>query len=48
ELKAARAKGSFRDLHGFLRGKTKRRVLSIEEINEAIAEAGAAAGPGQG
>ena len=44
ELKAARAKGSFRELHGFLKGKTNGRVLSIEEINEAIAEAGAAAG----
>ncbi|MER8394227.1 type II toxin-antitoxin system PrlF family antitoxin [Mesorhizobium sp. M1340] len=47
ELRAGRAKGSFRDLHGFLRGKTNGRVLSIEEINEAIAEAGAAAGSGK-
>lgn len=47
ELRAARAKGSFRDLHGFLRGKMNGRVLSIEEINEAIAEAGAAAGSGK-
>ncbi|MER8864321.1 AbrB/MazE/SpoVT family DNA-binding domain-containing protein [Mesorhizobium sp. M0751] len=47
ELKAARARGSFRDLHAFLRGKTNRRVLSIEEINEAISEAGAAAGSGK-
>jgi len=44
ELKAARAKGSFRELYGFLKGKTNGRVLSIEEINEAIAEAGTAAG----
>ncbi|MER8576255.1 AbrB/MazE/SpoVT family DNA-binding domain-containing protein [Mesorhizobium sp. M1338] len=44
ELKAARPKGSFRELHGFLKGKTNGRVLSIEEIDEAIAEAGAAAG----
>lgn len=47
ELKAARPKGSFRDLHGFLKGKTSGRVLTIEEINEAIAEAGAAAGAGK-
>ncbi len=47
ELKAARPKSSFRNLHGFLKGKTNGRVLSIEEINEAIAEAGAAAGAGQ-
>ncbi|MER8406115.1 AbrB/MazE/SpoVT family DNA-binding domain-containing protein [Mesorhizobium sp. M1307] len=47
ELRAARSKGSFRDLHGFLRGKTNGRVLSIEEINEAIAEAGAVAGSGE-
>jgi bifunctional DNA-binding transcriptional regulator/antitoxin component of YhaV-PrlF toxin-antitoxin module len=44
ELKAARPKGSFRELYGFLKGKTNRRVLSIDEMNEAIAEAGAAAG----
>lgn len=47
ELKAAKPKGTFRDLHGFLKGKTNGRVLSIEEINEAIAEAGAAAGAGK-
>ncbi|MER8911729.1 AbrB/MazE/SpoVT family DNA-binding domain-containing protein [Mesorhizobium sp. M0854] len=47
ELRAARAKGSFRDLQGFLRGKTNGRVLSIEEINEAMAEAGAVAGSGE-
>ena len=47
ELTAARAKGSFRDLHGFLKGKTNGRVLSIEEIEEATAEAGAAAGAGE-
>jgi len=44
ELKAARPKGSFRELYGFLKGKTNGRVLSIDEMNEAIAEAGAAAG----
>ncbi|WP_276121450.1 AbrB/MazE/SpoVT family DNA-binding domain-containing protein [Pararhizobium qamdonense] len=44
ELMAVRVKGSFRDLHGSLKGKTNGRVLSVEEINEAIAEAGARAG----
>ncbi|MDW5317219.1 AbrB/MazE/SpoVT family DNA-binding domain-containing protein [Rhizobium sp. PL01] len=44
ELVAVRPKGSFRDLHGFLKGKTNGRVLSIEELNDAIADAGAAAG----
>jgi hypothetical protein len=37
-------KGSFRDLHGFLKGKTNGRVLSVEEINDAIADSGAMAG----
>ena len=44
ELKAARPKGSFRDFHGFLKGKTNGRMLTIEDMNDAIAEAGAAAG----
>ena len=44
ELVAVRPKGSFRDLHGFLKGKTNGRVLSVDEINEAIADAGAMAG----
>ncbi|TIM29711.1 MAG: AbrB/MazE/SpoVT family DNA-binding domain-containing protein [Mesorhizobium sp.] len=47
ELKASRPMGSFRDLHGFLKGKTNGQVLTIEEIDEAIAEAGAAAGAGK-
>ncbi|TIM61624.1 MAG: transcriptional regulator, partial [Mesorhizobium sp.] len=34
-------------LHGFLKGKTNGQVLTIEEIDEAIAEAGAAAGAGK-
>lgn len=46
-LSAERPKGTVRDLHGFLRGKTNGRKLSIEEINEAIAEAGARAGMGE-
>ena len=44
ELKAARRQGSWRELHGMLRGKGAGVRLSIEDINEAIAEAGAAAG----
>ncbi|MDX3924175.1 MAG: AbrB/MazE/SpoVT family DNA-binding domain-containing protein [Shinella sp.] len=48
ELKAARRKGSFRDLHGFLKAKTNGRALTIDEIGEAIAGAGSAAGAGEG
>lgn len=47
EVKAARPKGSFRDLQGFLKGKTNGGVFTIEEIDEAIADAGAAAGAGE-
>jgi bifunctional DNA-binding transcriptional regulator/antitoxin component of YhaV-PrlF toxin-antitoxin module len=43
-LKAARPRGSFADLHGFLKDKTNGVRLTIEEMNEAIAEAGAVAG----
>jgi bifunctional DNA-binding transcriptional regulator/antitoxin component of YhaV-PrlF toxin-antitoxin module len=43
ELTADKAKGSFQELHGFLKGKTNGARLSIEEIGEAIAESGAAA-----
>jgi bifunctional DNA-binding transcriptional regulator/antitoxin component of YhaV-PrlF toxin-antitoxin module len=46
ELKAAQPKGSFRELRGILKGRTNGARLSIEEINEAIAEAGTAAGAG--
>ena len=46
ELKAAQPKGSFRALRGILKGKTNGARLSIEEINEAIAGVGAAAGAG--
>jgi bifunctional DNA-binding transcriptional regulator/antitoxin component of YhaV-PrlF toxin-antitoxin module len=38
-LKAARPAGPFRALAGCLKGKTNGRVLSIEEINEAIGDA---------
>lgn len=44
ELTADQPKGSWRALHGLLKGKGKGEVLSIDEINDAIAEAGAAAG----
>lgn len=47
ELKAEQPQGSFRELHGFLRGKGNGKRLSIEEINDAIAASGAAAGAGQ-
>ena len=40
-------KGSWNDLIGFLDGKTNGVRLPIDEINEAIAEAGAAAGLGE-
>jgi len=46
ELKAAQSKGSFRQLRGILKGKTNGACLSIAQINDAIAEAGAAAGAG--
>ena len=44
ELRAAHPKGSFRDLQGILKSKTNGARLTIEEINEAIAEAGAKSG----
>jgi bifunctional DNA-binding transcriptional regulator/antitoxin component of YhaV-PrlF toxin-antitoxin module len=47
ELKADRPQGSWRALQGFLKGKTKGARLSIEEINDTIAEAGTAAGSGR-
>jgi len=47
ELTAEKPKRSFRELHGFLKGKTNGRRLSIEEINDAIAGCGAAAGAGE-
>jgi len=47
ELRAERPQGSWREFRGFLKGKTNRARLSIEEINDAIAEAGAAAGMGR-
>ena len=47
ELRAEQPQSSFRELHGFLRGKGKGKRLSIEEINDAIAASGAAAGMGR-
>jgi bifunctional DNA-binding transcriptional regulator/antitoxin component of YhaV-PrlF toxin-antitoxin module len=44
ELKADRAKGDWHEIAGMLKGKTNGARLSIEELNDAIAEAGAAAG----
>ncbi|TWD54435.1 AbrB family transcriptional regulator [Agrobacterium vitis] len=46
QLRAATRKKTFHDLHGFLKGKTNGRVLTIDELNDAIAEAGAEAGRG--
>lgn len=43
--KETKPKGSWWDLHGMLKGKGVR--LSIEDINDAIAETGAAAGAGE-
>ena len=48
ELKALRQKGSLRNLAGFLKGKTNGKVLTIEEIDAAIADANAVAGAGAG
>jgi len=44
ELKADQPTGSWRALHGRLKGKGAPVRLSIEEVNDEIAKAGAAAG----
>jgi len=44
ELRAAKQKGSFEELRGFLKGKTNGRVLSVEQIGEIIAEAASVTG----
>ncbi len=44
EISADRPKGSWREISGMLKGKGNGAVLTIEEMNDAIAEAGAAAG----
>ena len=41
-VQAERKKGSISDVAGFLKGKTNGAMLTIEEINEAIAEAASA------
>jgi bifunctional DNA-binding transcriptional regulator/antitoxin component of YhaV-PrlF toxin-antitoxin module len=46
ELRADAPKGAIADLRGLLRGKTNGRTLSLDDINDAIAEAGARAGKG--
>jgi bifunctional DNA-binding transcriptional regulator/antitoxin component of YhaV-PrlF toxin-antitoxin module len=43
-LRSVQPKASFRKLQGFLKGNTNGKVLTIEEMDEAIAEAGAVAG----
>jgi bifunctional DNA-binding transcriptional regulator/antitoxin component of YhaV-PrlF toxin-antitoxin module len=48
QLSAARPRGSITALQGILVGKTNGARLSIEQIQAAIAEAGAAAGSGSG
>ncbi|CAA2160948.1 hypothetical protein MBRA_06103 [Methylobacterium brachiatum] len=47
ELKADRAQGAWENLRNFFAGSTNGAKLSIEDINDAIAEAGAAAGAGE-
>jgi bifunctional DNA-binding transcriptional regulator/antitoxin component of YhaV-PrlF toxin-antitoxin module len=44
ELKSDQGKGSWQELSGMLKNKTNGARLSIEEINDAIADAGASAG----
>jgi bifunctional DNA-binding transcriptional regulator/antitoxin component of YhaV-PrlF toxin-antitoxin module len=44
ELKADQPRGSWRALHGRLKGKGAPVRLSIDDINDEIAKAGAAAG----
>lgn len=44
ELRAEQPKGSWRELCGMLKGKGKGVRLSIDELNDAIAKAGADAG----
>lgn len=46
ELKAQQPQGSWRELQGFFKGKASGGHLSIEELNNVIADAGAAAGLG--
>lgn len=45
-LSAARPKGTFEDVANLLKGRTNGCVLTIDELDEAIAEAGMRAGMG--
>ncbi|MGE3689961.1 MAG: AbrB/MazE/SpoVT family DNA-binding domain-containing protein [Novosphingobium sp.] len=47
ELRADKAKGSWDDVENLFADKLVKTRLTIDEINEAIAEAGAAAGAGK-
>jgi bifunctional DNA-binding transcriptional regulator/antitoxin component of YhaV-PrlF toxin-antitoxin module len=47
ELRAEQPEGSWSALHNILKGKGNGRTLSIDEIEDAIADAGAAAGKGE-
>lgn len=44
ELRADEPNGSWEDLRSYFAGKTNGATLSIEDLNDAIAQAGAAAG----
>lgn len=46
QLRGDKPTGTIADLRGLLRGKTDGRRHSLDEINDAIAEAGARAGMG--
>ena len=46
QLTAERPAGSFRDLYGLLKDKTNGARLSVDDMADAIAEAGAEAGLG--
>jgi bifunctional DNA-binding transcriptional regulator/antitoxin component of YhaV-PrlF toxin-antitoxin module len=47
ELRAEKPKGAIADLRGLLRGKTNGQRLTVENMNHAIAAAGARAGKGE-
>lgn len=47
QVSAARPMGTVAQLAGMLAGRTNGRTLTLDELNNAIAEAGAAAGRGE-
>ena len=47
QLSAARPKGPLSQLNGLLTGKTNGARLTVDEIEESIAQAGSAAGLGE-